>query len=196
MFGDSYWGKNTIKCLPCNIVVSELRGYPCTQTVFSDPALRGRYKEEYALSYWLNALKVSRAFGRCPLCKNGLARVEVPDVALLIMHFALSDPLIVLDPALNVTCGNHFTTRMIKENGDIWYHDGIETGVSTVAEGPLATYGNSIFILCEEQMIGNSALAASEARLASVSGVRNRDTQCFETAWSKPSTTSCFQITT
>jgi hypothetical protein len=85
------------------------------------------------------------------LCKNGLARVEVPDVAPPIMHFALSDPLIVLDPALNVMVsqiavryalrfvlymgGNHFTTRMIKENGDIWYHDGIETGVSTVAEG-------------------------------------------------------------
>ncbi|KAJ7321525.1 hypothetical protein DFH08DRAFT_650032, partial [Mycena albidolilacea] len=32
---------------------------------------------------------------------------------------------------------NHFISRIIKENGDIWYHDGIETCATSVAEGNL-----------------------------------------------------------
>ncbi|KAJ7310828.1 hypothetical protein DFH08DRAFT_667300, partial [Mycena albidolilacea] len=32
---------------------------------------------------------------------------------------------------------NHFTARVIKDNGAVWYHDGIETGSTTIAEGSI-----------------------------------------------------------
>jgi hypothetical protein len=36
---------------------------------------------------------------------------------------------------------NHLTTRIIKENGDIWFHDGIETGRTMIAEGNIHSQG-------------------------------------------------------
>ncbi|KAJ7300894.1 hypothetical protein DFH08DRAFT_724840 [Mycena albidolilacea] len=30
---------------------------------------------------------------------------------------------------------HHFTSRIIKENGDVWYPDGIETKSTSIAEG-------------------------------------------------------------
>ncbi|KAJ7085896.1 hypothetical protein C8R44DRAFT_542589, partial [Mycena epipterygia] len=32
---------------------------------------------------------------------------------------------------------NHFTSRIVKPNGDMWYHDGIETGKNTVFQGSM-----------------------------------------------------------
>ncbi|KAJ7939203.1 hypothetical protein B0H13DRAFT_1587193 [Mycena leptocephala] len=31
----------------------------------------------------------------------------------------------------------HFTSRIVKPSGEVWYHDGIETGSLTESEGPL-----------------------------------------------------------
>ncbi|KAJ7476504.1 hypothetical protein FB451DRAFT_1033208 [Mycena latifolia] len=60
------------------------------------------------------------------------------------LYLAIEDSSIILDLALHITAGddrhrfalrgviysgsNHFTARIIKEDGTIWYHDGIETG--------------------------------------------------------------------
>ncbi|KAJ7300446.1 hypothetical protein DFH08DRAFT_717984 [Mycena albidolilacea] len=62
-----------------------------------------------------------------------------------------------LDPAFNVNVkgtairyalrcviyvGNHhFTSRIVKTNGDIWYHDGIETGFTSIPEGNVHSQG-------------------------------------------------------
>ncbi|KAJ7259962.1 hypothetical protein B0H12DRAFT_1014264, partial [Mycena haematopus] len=34
---------------------------------------------------------------------------------------------------------NHFTCRIIKGNGDFWYHDGIELGSNVEAQGNIHT---------------------------------------------------------
>ncbi|KAI0825908.1 hypothetical protein BC629DRAFT_1261880, partial [Irpex lacteus] len=34
--------------------------------------------------------------------------------------------------------GSHFTSRVITNEGSIWYHDGIETGKSCIHEGNIA----------------------------------------------------------
>ncbi|KAJ7318343.1 hypothetical protein DFH08DRAFT_714817 [Mycena albidolilacea] len=151
MFGSCFWGRETLKCLKCNLVDNVTQGYPCTRTVYKDVGLKATYKDEYMLSHWLNALKISRTFGRCTVCKGGLARIEVPVIAPPVLHFALDDSSIRLDPSFNITVwqatvryalrsviyiGNHhFTTRILKENGDVWFHDGIETGLTCIAEG-------------------------------------------------------------
>jgi hypothetical protein len=165
MFESSLWGRDTIKCVGCNVIVSERAGYPCAQTVYKHVELMARYKNGYMLSHWLNELKISRAFGRCPKCKNGLTRIEVPDVAPPVLYFAIDDPLIKFDPALNIsvsgTCvryalrsviyiGNHhFTTRIVKENGDVWYHDGIETGSTSSAEGNIHSHDPQFLNTCD-----------------------------------------------
>ncbi|KAI0788943.1 hypothetical protein BC629DRAFT_1273008, partial [Irpex lacteus] len=40
---------------------------------------------------------------------------------------------------------NHFTSRIISNSGDIWYHDGIETQSQCQYEGNIATCNPDIF---------------------------------------------------
>jgi hypothetical protein len=164
VFGTSVWGRDTIKCVACNLIASERAGYPCTRTVYKHAGLSSRYKQDYMLSHWLNDLKISRAIGRCRICKSGLARIEVPDVAPPVLYFAVDDPMIKFDPALNISVGgmgvryvlrsviyvgnHHFTSRIIKENGDVWYHDGIETKSTSIAEGNIHSLDPAFLNTC------------------------------------------------
>ncbi|KAJ6501356.1 hypothetical protein DFH09DRAFT_944726 [Mycena vulgaris] len=65
---------------------------------------------------------------------------EVPDI----LYLSIEDPGINLAPAIHIGVSenrhrfalrgiiyagnNHFTSRIIKEDGSVWYHDGISTG--------------------------------------------------------------------
>ncbi|KAF8891013.1 hypothetical protein BD779DRAFT_1401571, partial [Infundibulicybe gibba] len=54
---------------------------------------------------------------------------------------------------------SHFTSRILTEEGMLWYHDGINTGKNTECEGPLS---ESIDLLrCE----GREATAAIYSQL-------------------------------
>jgi hypothetical protein len=68
-------------------------------------------------------------------------------------YLSLSDKSILIDTALHLTIddqvehyalrgviyleGEHFTSRIVKANGDVWFHDGIEMANATVFEGPV-----------------------------------------------------------
>ncbi|KAJ7304791.1 hypothetical protein DFH08DRAFT_721525 [Mycena albidolilacea] len=70
-----------------------------------------------------------------------------------------------LDTAFNVTVGGtavryalrsviyvgnqHFTSRIVKPNGDIWFHDGIETGLITISEGNVHSQGPWFLNTCK-----------------------------------------------
>jgi hypothetical protein len=165
MFGQRFWGRDTTKCMTCDLVGVDTQGYPCTRTVYKDAALKARYKEEYMLSHWLNTLRISRANGRCTACQNSLARIEIPVTAPPILHFALDDTLMRLDPAFNITVGgtavryalrsviyignHHFTSRIVKKNGDIWFHDGIEMGITSIPEGNVHSQGPWFLNTCK-----------------------------------------------
>ncbi|KAF8145875.1 hypothetical protein K438DRAFT_1871179 [Mycena galopus ATCC 62051] len=86
------------------------------------------YKAPKACSMYGNGLVVTSMLERFPPC----------------FYLSLSDKNVVIDPVVTlnmeetkvryvlrgvVYSGNlHFTSRIIKPNGSIWYHDGIETG--------------------------------------------------------------------
>jgi hypothetical protein len=148
-------------------------GYPCTRSVYINENLAARYKGEYMLSHWLNALKISRAVGRCFVCGKGLAVIEVPNMAPPVLHFAIDDPCIKFDPALNISVGdsvvryalrsviyignNHFTTRIVKENGDIWYHDSIKTGATSISDGNMHSAELGFLNTCDRDGIRQQA---------------------------------------
>ncbi|KAJ7791393.1 hypothetical protein B0H14DRAFT_2395641 [Mycena olivaceomarginata] len=111
------------------------------------------YKKHYAISHWLAAQKIRKANRTCPECGNGMLDIMGLDVVPDMLFLSLDDPKIVLDPVIHLVAGdirqryalrgiiyageNHFTSRIIKENGAIWYHDGIATGRKCQYDGQL-----------------------------------------------------------
>ncbi|KAJ7927081.1 hypothetical protein B0H13DRAFT_1599006 [Mycena leptocephala] len=77
------------------------------------------------------------------------------DVAPPCFYLSLTDATVLIDSAVNLIVGTlteryalrgviyegeeHFTCRIIKPNGDAWYHDGIDTGRECVFEGSVHT---------------------------------------------------------
>ncbi|KAJ7923851.1 hypothetical protein B0H13DRAFT_1469063, partial [Mycena leptocephala] len=76
-------------------------------------------------------------------CDQMLVNVTVLHSPSPILYLSLSDTNILIDPTLNIAVGEarqlyavrgliysdgeHFTSRIIKPNGSVRYHDGIET---------------------------------------------------------------------
>ncbi|KAF8582879.1 hypothetical protein K439DRAFT_1350149 [Ramaria rubella] len=46
----------------------------------------------------------------------------------------------------------HFVARVIDKQGDIWYHDGINTGNKCVYEGNVSTFDSTQLRIYKEQM--------------------------------------------
>jgi hypothetical protein len=125
------------------------------------------------LSHWLNTIKISRAVGRCIGCGKGLARIEVPYIVPPVLHFTIDNPCIKFDLILNISVGgmavryalrsvmyignNHFTTRIIKENGDIWYHDSIKTGTNSISDGNMHSTEPGFLNTCDRDGIKQQA---------------------------------------
>ncbi|KAJ7855105.1 hypothetical protein B0H13DRAFT_1903285 [Mycena leptocephala] len=143
MFGTRTYGSRTTKCCQCDHVEACVPWFGSYQSITEAPELKARYKRRYAISHWLAAQKIQKANRTCPECRNGLIHVvalnDLPDIHLSIDCASN----IVVDAALHLTAGdirqryalrgviysgcNHFTSGIIKENGVIWYHDGIST---------------------------------------------------------------------
>ncbi|KAK7007938.1 hypothetical protein R3P38DRAFT_2552449 [Favolaschia claudopus] len=82
-----------------------------------------------------------------------MAAITSATTAPPILHFGLNDTDLKIDSILHIVVndvpvryilrgviysgGNHFTCRVLTENGNIWYHDGIETGKDLIDEGDL-----------------------------------------------------------
>lgn len=94
--------------------------------------------------------KMRRVKGKCT-CGNGLVCVGSIESAPPCFYLSLADSSIGIDTAINLNIGalrrryalrgvmysgeDHFTSRILNPNGDMWYHDGIETGRLSEYEG-------------------------------------------------------------
>ncbi|KAK7017230.1 hypothetical protein R3P38DRAFT_3320577 [Favolaschia claudopus] len=155
MFKERYWGTRTTKCAKCQRVQQCEPDYLCTKDVYKKEHLRTRYKSEYSLSHWLMSEKIGPGNTVCEGCGSNTVTFIVPTVAPPILYFGIDDTNIRIDHTLRLLVGdepvtymlrgvlyaggNHFTSRIVTESGDIWYHDGIETGSKLITEGNLHT---------------------------------------------------------
>ncbi|KAK6988552.1 hypothetical protein R3P38DRAFT_2573321, partial [Favolaschia claudopus] len=89
----------------------------------------------------------------CHHCHSHRTDFVTPTEVPPILYFNVHDSNIKLDHELRMTVkgvpitymlrgviysgGNHFTCRVVRESGDVWYHDGIGTGAKLFSEGNL-----------------------------------------------------------
>ncbi|KAF8144565.1 hypothetical protein K438DRAFT_1631698 [Mycena galopus ATCC 62051] len=153
IFGSVDWGVGTVKCTQCNQIDSFVTGFCGAQTIVHDKQLRSRFKSNYGIANWLTSRKMYRAHKACSTCGNGLVVTSVLERFPPCFYLSLSDKNILIDPAVTLNVGEtkvryvlrgviysgnlHFTCRVIKPNGSVWYHDDIETGNQMEAQGLL-----------------------------------------------------------
>jgi hypothetical protein len=173
LFGDSFWGVDTVKCLGCNYIGGQSRGFSCARTIYKDECLHRQFKHEYRISNWMNGLRLSRVNGTCRTCNQRLASVQHVEKAPPFFYLSIDDPAIRFDTALHIKVSgtpiryalrgviysgqNHFTARIIRENGAIWYHDGIETGATTISEGSVHAQNSSFLNTCRRDDVIRNA---------------------------------------
>ncbi|KAJ7655450.1 hypothetical protein B0H17DRAFT_859873, partial [Mycena rosella] len=153
IFGSTDWGTSTKKCTKCDVVYEEQSGFCGSQTLTVNSKLRARYGRDYGVSQWLSAQKIARVNQSCPRCGGGLTVFTVLDETPPCFYLSIVDETINFDLNLNLQVNGakqlyglrgviyakneHFTSRVIKPDGRVWYHDGIETGSVAVEEGLL-----------------------------------------------------------
>jgi hypothetical protein len=173
MFGSSFWGVDTMKCLGCGYIGGQTLGFSCTRTIYKDKILSQQFKHEYRISNWINSLKLSRGNGTCRTCDQHLAVIQHIEKAPPFFYLAIDDPTIRFDTALHIKVSgnsvryalrgviysgqNHFTARIVKEDGAMWYYDGIETGTTTISEGSVHTQNSSFLNTCRRNGIVRNA---------------------------------------
>jgi hypothetical protein len=105
------------------------------------------------LSQFLAAKMFSTADYNCPLCSSNLREQTALTMSPPFLYFSVSDNNVTYDAAINLPVGNsahryairgviylakqHFTARLVKPNGALWYHDGILTGSTCKQDGLL-----------------------------------------------------------
>ncbi|KAJ7219790.1 hypothetical protein C8J57DRAFT_1095181 [Mycena rebaudengoi] len=152
VLGDRVYGTGVVKCTACGYTV------PGRIDTLTSNLLLGRIRslEEqgrdiFGLSTWL-AHHLSKKVQKCPICtRNGVSsqrmtrRTTITAVPPLLCVF-LDYSAVQLEAVVNVSCGgavyplhlkgivyhgeSHFTSRIIRRDGGIWFHDGIATGKS------------------------------------------------------------------
>ncbi|KAJ7696998.1 hypothetical protein B0H17DRAFT_871458, partial [Mycena rosella] len=151
IFGGTDRGTVTTKCTGCDHLALQENGFNGAQTIVSNKRLKTKYKNTYCVSHWLNGQRIRKTNQSCPNCGNGMVTITTLDDVPPCFYLSVSDNNILFDSAVSLTVGetryryalrgviysgaNHFTSRIIKPNGAVWYHDGIETGRNSVEEG-------------------------------------------------------------
>ncbi|KAJ7128334.1 hypothetical protein C8R44DRAFT_615622 [Mycena epipterygia] len=152
MYGAEDWGSSQIKCTRCDRCQDREPDFAATRTITYCERLKRRHGNDYSISHWLKDQMIQKTKHKC-ICGNGMLKMVRVDTAPPLVYVTLSDTTILIDAAINLTIGetrqryalrgviyggrNHFTSRIVKPNGILWYHDGIETGKSCVNEGSM-----------------------------------------------------------
>lgn len=104
------------------------------------------------ISTWMKALMNKKSLVKCVHCGHFLNKMYhfISPIPFLIINLDASI-MVQLQRSMQIDSyqynlrgiiyfgQNHFTSRFIAENGDIWYHDGIETGSLCIKEGNMDT---------------------------------------------------------
>ncbi|KAJ7106599.1 hypothetical protein C8R44DRAFT_563729, partial [Mycena epipterygia] len=142
LYGSGEWGVSQIKCPKCGRAQEAETDFSAALTITYCGKLRSRYNADYSISHWLRDRMIQRTTLGC-VCGSGMLKLITINHAPPLIYLSLSDTDILIDSALNLKVGdfrqryalrgviyggeNHFTSRIIKPNGEMWYHDGIET---------------------------------------------------------------------
>ncbi|KAF8205242.1 hypothetical protein K438DRAFT_1579668 [Mycena galopus ATCC 62051] len=149
MFGGISWGSTTIKCTTCDLTLSENPGFECVMDL--TPNSKSAEKGALSISSWEKSRRITKCGQRCPICDHRTLAILTASVSPPLIYVGLNDPNVKIDTALAVTVANcqiryalrgityyaaqHFTSRIITQEGLCWFHDGIETGPKCIAEG-------------------------------------------------------------
>ncbi|KAF8143053.1 hypothetical protein K438DRAFT_1634372 [Mycena galopus ATCC 62051] len=149
MFGGICWGSTTIKCATCDVTLSENPGFECI--IDMNPNSKSAKQGTSSISSWEKSRRITECGQRCPICDRRTLAILATDVSPPLLYIGLNDPHVNIDTALAVTVANcqvryalrgityyadhHFTSRIITQEVQCWFHDGIETGPDCVAEG-------------------------------------------------------------
>lgn len=152
LYGGENWGSSTIKCTKCDRAQDTVPDFSGMHTITYSQRLRSRYKSDYSVSHWLRDQMVKSTAVKC-VCGNGMLKMVKLDDAPPLIYLSMSDTDVLIDTALTLVIGdyrqryalrgvlyggeNHFTSRIVKPDGETWFHDGIETGKKCVYEGNL-----------------------------------------------------------
>ncbi|KAJ6603850.1 hypothetical protein B0H10DRAFT_1687060, partial [Mycena sp. CBHHK59/15] len=150
MFGQNCWATTQTKCTKCGNVALSDASFPGAITIVTDRRLHTKFGTDYSVSHWFADRKMRKSRKTCS-CGNGMVRVTMWDAAPPCIYLSLADHTINIDTALTVNVGadcfryalrgviyggdEHFTARILKASGEMWYHDGIETGKRTEYQG-------------------------------------------------------------
>ncbi|KAJ7237791.1 hypothetical protein C8J57DRAFT_1439129 [Mycena rebaudengoi] len=123
----------------------------------------------------------STADYKCPLCSSNLRKHTALTASPPFLYFSVSDNNITYDTAINSLVGNsnhryairggiyltkqHFTARLVKLNGALWYHDGILTGSTCEQDGLLHVLPPTFFNTCNVEGDIGEAVGVLYARL-------------------------------
>ncbi|KAK6992153.1 hypothetical protein R3P38DRAFT_2803325 [Favolaschia claudopus] len=150
LFGDANWGVHVHKCFRCGIVDHEIAGFRALKYIAVDEA-RTTAGSLFSISEWFNRYNLRVSGNNCANCGHALMRIKKATKVPPLLVFVLSSPEVIINRELSVLVEDvaakyylsgvvysgkkHFTSRVIKRNGDMWYNDGIETGRESVFEG-------------------------------------------------------------
>ncbi|KAJ7189867.1 hypothetical protein B0H12DRAFT_1040062 [Mycena haematopus] len=151
MFSRSFYGSITTTCPTCGTLAEDPSGLECIWNVDRVNDLVRKYKGSYSLSHWLKAQWVTAGDHPCLVCRRPLLSITRLKSAPPFVILHLSTNLILINPSIVFKVGPdqvkyfirgviyhgdlHFTCRIIRANGDVWYHDGIETAQYVEPEG-------------------------------------------------------------
>ncbi|KAJ7229540.1 hypothetical protein B0H12DRAFT_972152, partial [Mycena haematopus] len=137
MFAGNEWGTVADSCLRCGVRNINSQPFPTDLLITDDSSLPLRKKHKAAFGFRI----VQSANRRCPSCGARPVTIATMREAPPLLFFRLPDRPLVLDPSIMLPvqgvnfryhlrgviyyADNHFTCRIIKGNGDFWYHDGI-----------------------------------------------------------------------
>ena len=153
MFGANSWGVLKTMCTNCSAQHRPDGDLTCNLSVTHNNQLIDKHKTKYSLSHWLKAQRVSTGDYKCRSCeRNTVAQtVFLKAPPLLFIHLPVhainidahievrvkDTPVPYLLRGVIYLGGNHFTARIIRRNGQSWYHDGQLHGGAPVCEGNL-----------------------------------------------------------
>jgi hypothetical protein len=159
IFGPSSFGTETFICPSCRASPIDSRAsFSCYHVVVA------AFAAMPYLSQWLSERMATTLTYKCPLCSSYLHSTIKLSTAPPFIYFSVCDKNTLYDAAINVQVGpsvhrysirgavylraNHFTSRLIKPNGSIWYHDGILTGSNCEPDGNLHSLPHNFLNTC------------------------------------------------
>ncbi|KAJ6467367.1 hypothetical protein C8R45DRAFT_838606 [Mycena sanguinolenta] len=156
LFGSVSWGSRVSVCLGCRNNSRIERQVGCVLSVTHNEHLIKTHGSNYSLAHWVGSQWIVRGDSKCTACGgNTVDRTSFRTAPpLLFIHLPINR--MIINRTLSVRMGetstnymlrgvvylgsNHFTSRIVRANGECWYHDGQRTGSHLESDGNLVDH--------------------------------------------------------